>query len=317
MYCIECGAKNPDHAKFCQKCGYHLAQETKESDPIKEDMPKKKKPSLVKVSSGEVWICPNCGNAVQGEYEECPYCHDKIMQIDPEGVWICPECYEENMGIYTVCSSCGYRLTSEDNPPISECIEEDNGWFCSRCGTKNVEYDNICCKCGVKKGGNITVMNHNEQQNGTGCYRHPERQAVAQCPNCGAFLCRECYNRYEGHMCKNCTYENNKAYISRVRNSLIWAAVFFVLGWIIGGAAVGSGGFLIGLWAAGLPGGFVFTNFDFFATMDMGCLGTVFYWILRLVVASVAGWIVTIVNIVRFVRAISVQKGLEDMDRWD
>ncbi len=230
----------------------------------------------------------------------------------------CMECGTKNVDQAKYCVKCGSILNSIGNE-----IPETETWICLKCGKENKQnsqskYVNICSRCAADRPAMDGVASQNNiKTREKGCYRHPERQAVAQCPNCGAFMCRDCYNRYEGHMCKNCTYENNKAYISRIRTSLIWAAVFFVLGWIIGGAAVGSGGFLIGLWAAGLPGGFVFSGWDVFATMDMGCLGMVFYWIFRLLAASAVGLILTIINIFRLVRAISVQRELEDMDIWD
>lgn len=191
--------------------------------------------------------------------------------------------------------------------------KNDGVWYCGICYAENLKSDNFCPRCYAKRGeshsSRIVRPPHS-------CCMHTDRAAVAQCPNCGAYLCLDCYNQYEDHLCENCTYEKNYVYISKVRNSLIWAGVLFILGWFIGGVALGWCGVLIGLWAAGLPCGFVFTNFDFFATADLGYLGTVFYWILRLLIASVVGWIVTIVNIVKLIHAISVQKSLEDKDIW-
>lgn len=352
MYCVMCGTQNPDYAKFCLKCGNEMVKEKQEeSKPNQvaecqidnaEEMPlilnNEKNLDLEKCSvcgssaNGVLWdgeclqcvsspdannkqtiarICPNCGNAFSGKSDTCPYCQTKPSEGNAS-IWICPECYEENSTANHRCVACGYILTEQDNPPVN--IEKET-WVCEHCHTKNLKYDNVCSHCGSKKGGNGTK--ENRYHSGPGCYRHPERQPVAQCPSCGAYMCQQCYDRYEGHLCKNCTYENNQAYISRIRTSLIFAAIFFVLGWIIGGSIVGSGGFLIGLWAAGLPGGFAFNWFDAYATWEMGCLGTVFYWIFRLLVASVAGLILTIINIFRLVHAISVQHDLEEYDIWD
>ena len=34
MFCIKCGAENPDNAKFCQKCGQKIPQE----EPLENDI---------------------------------------------------------------------------------------------------------------------------------------------------------------------------------------------------------------------------------------------------------------------------------------
>ena len=37
------------------------------------------------------------------------------------------------------------------------------------------------------------------------CLHHPERQAVARCPGCGSFHCRECITEHDGRvMCAGC-----------------------------------------------------------------------------------------------------------------
>ncbi|RJQ75999.1 MAG: rhomboid family protein [Desulfobacteraceae bacterium] len=37
------------------------------------------------------------------------------------------------------------------------------------------------------------------------CYRHPGREAVARCPACLHFFCRECVTEHAGRMlCSNC-----------------------------------------------------------------------------------------------------------------
>lgn len=32
------------------------------------------------------------------------------------------------------------------------------------------------------------------------CFHHPAREAVARCPECGRFFCRECVTEHEGRM---------------------------------------------------------------------------------------------------------------------
>lgn len=37
------------------------------------------------------------------------------------------------------------------------------------------------------------------------CLNHPSREAIARCPSCGHFFCRECITEHDGIMsCSNC-----------------------------------------------------------------------------------------------------------------
>ena len=37
------------------------------------------------------------------------------------------------------------------------------------------------------------------------CLRHPEREAVARCPGCGGYFCRECVTEHDGAvLCAQC-----------------------------------------------------------------------------------------------------------------
>lgn len=48
------------------------------------------------------------------------------------------------------------------------------------------------------------------------CFKHVDREAVAKCPECGRFYCRECVTEHEGRVvCRSCLdallAENEKA----------------------------------------------------------------------------------------------------------
>lgn len=49
---------------------------------------------------------------------------------------------------------------------------------------------------------------------GMGCFNHPEATAVASCPKCGKFLCKECAQKNASKLCDDCEAEriaqNNK-----------------------------------------------------------------------------------------------------------
>jgi len=37
------------------------------------------------------------------------------------------------------------------------------------------------------------------------CFKHVDREAVAKCPECGRFFCRECVTEHEGRVvCRSC-----------------------------------------------------------------------------------------------------------------
>jgi hypothetical protein len=37
------------------------------------------------------------------------------------------------------------------------------------------------------------------------CFNHPHREAVARCPECGRYFCRECITEHEGRvLCASC-----------------------------------------------------------------------------------------------------------------
>lgn len=43
----------------------------------------------------------------------------------------------------------------------------------------------------------------------TRCYHHPEREAVARCPQCHRTFCRECISDHDGKaLCSDCLVEN-------------------------------------------------------------------------------------------------------------
>ena len=43
------------------------------------------------------------------------------------------------------------------------------------------------------------------------CYNHPRREAVARCPECGRFFCRECVTEHDRRMlCSQCLERENR-----------------------------------------------------------------------------------------------------------
>ena len=71
------------------------------------------------------------------------------------------------------------------------------------------------------------------------CFNHIGREAVARCPKCGRFFCRECVTEYEEKViCASCLRKTAEAAArrrSRVASLVLWmqGAVGFALLWLI------------------------------------------------------------------------------------
>jgi hypothetical protein len=67
------------------------------------------------------------------------------------------------------------------------------------------------------------------------CLHHPEREAVARCPECGQFFCRECITEHDERViCAACLKKLAQAEARPARSSWdVWPAVQ-----IVGGLAV-------------------------------------------------------------------------------
>ncbi len=67
-YCRNCGTKLVDGAKFCQKCGYLVAEENHSSPPQQE-------------YAGKIYKCPNCGEILKSFEINCPACGFELRDV--------------------------------------------------------------------------------------------------------------------------------------------------------------------------------------------------------------------------------------------
>ena len=67
------------------------------------------------------------------------------------------------------------------------------------------------------------------------CLHHPLREAVARCPECGGFFCRECVTEHDDRViCANCLKAITKtATRSRMRLGGLQRALFCALGVLV------------------------------------------------------------------------------------
>lgn len=76
------------------------------------------------------------------------------------------------------------------------------------------------------------------------CFHHPRREAVARCPECGRFYCRECVTEHEGRvLCAACLAVGAEAHGAVGKSWLAAPAGFLVC--LVGGLLLW--GFFYGL----------------------------------------------------------------------
>ncbi len=69
-FCMECGTRLPDGAKFCPVCGTRVA-----NSPIPNEGPEKK---TINMTQEKVVKCPNCSSLISRLDAVCPYCGAQI-----------------------------------------------------------------------------------------------------------------------------------------------------------------------------------------------------------------------------------------------
>ncbi|MGB0258579.1 MAG: rhomboid family protein [Coraliomargarita sp.] len=66
------------------------------------------------------------------------------------------------------------------------------------------------------------------------CFKHVHREAVARCPECGKFYCRECVTEHEGRMmCRSCLDA-----LLQVDEKVASGWFQVLKGWLLAGAGV-------------------------------------------------------------------------------
>lgn len=79
-YCVNCGAKLSEGAKFCGECGTKVAGVA--APAPSEDIGSRREQKFV----GKVYKCPNCGETVDGVMAVCPSCHHRLSDKSASSV---------------------------------------------------------------------------------------------------------------------------------------------------------------------------------------------------------------------------------------
>lgn len=141
------------------------------------------------------------------------------------------------------------------------------------------------------------------------CFYHAEREAVAQCQNCGKGLCRECASLLNQPYCIDCVRE----YAGEQKKQMIKC---IVLGLVIGitfSIWMESAAYLMFGW---IPFGYTFLSKltpKFFIVMPI--VGWVIYFAVKILIAYFIGWLVLPFKMYKWIKEIRNAAAIERMFR--
>lgn len=123
------------------------------------------------------------------------------------------------------------------------------------------------------------------------CFYHPDRPAVAQCPDCGKGLCRECASKFEKPICTACNDKRGKSAMMNYAKPLVACAIFFLVGCLVGkSAGFGDAPAIMGYIFTCIYGGWSIVNMFFaniFISLDLHSI--VIYYGLKIMLAMIVG----------------------------
>jgi predicted amidophosphoribosyltransferase len=106
--CPGCGHPLKPGMRFCGKCGHQLGEEepSEEGQQTEAEQSAERTEAAVDESTVEsegAVGCPECGKAVEGDWQVCPYCGAKLASV-------CPECGKGTEPDWVACPYCGATL---------------------------------------------------------------------------------------------------------------------------------------------------------------------------------------------------------------
>lgn len=130
------------------------------------------------------------------------------------------------------------------------------------------------------------------------CYYHPHRRAVAQCPDCGKGLCKDCASQYQQPICSECNNKRSREGLKAYITPLIVCLLLFALGYIVG-SSFGESPFIMGYIFTCIYGGWsivgmIFSNI--FVSMNIQSI--IFYYGLRILLSVIVGVFTTPIHLI-------------------
>lgn len=66
------------------------------------------------------------------------------------------------------------------------------------------------------------------------CYNHPQKDAIAQCGECGKGLCEECAKKWDPPICDDCQRNNINAEFDSIKSELRLYIILAIVGAVVG-----------------------------------------------------------------------------------
>ena len=121
------------------------------------------------------------------------------------------------------------------------------------------------------------------------CYYHPHRYAVAQCPDCGKGLCKECASKYQRPICKSCNEKRGRDDLKNYSKQLFVCTIMFAIGCLIG-SSMGEDAIIMGYLFTCIYGGWSIVGMFFqniFVSLDAHSI--FMYYALRIILSAIIG----------------------------
>ena len=121
------------------------------------------------------------------------------------------------------------------------------------------------------------------------CYYHPHRPAVAQCPDCGKGLCRQCASKYKIPRCEDCNKKRGTNEAITYAKPLIICFICFIVGCLVG-KSLGDMPFIMGYIFTCIYGGWSIVGMFFsniFVSLDIHSIFV--YYTIRIMLSMIIG----------------------------
>lgn len=121
------------------------------------------------------------------------------------------------------------------------------------------------------------------------CYYHPDRPAVAQCPDCGKGLCYECASHNQRPICPDCNNKRGKNDVVSYLRPIAGIVILFIIGCLFG-AWMGETPALMGYLFTCVYGGWsIVTRFFLNIFVSLNLHSLFMYYGIKILLSAVIG----------------------------
>lgn len=140
------------------------------------------------------------------------------------------------------------------------------------------------------------------------CYKHRDRDGIAQCNDCGRLLCEECADTFTPPLCVGCAGERASAIKGELIKNIAISVVLMVVGIIVIKHP-------LGILLAGIPYGWAILN-SITPSMFlwMSWVGWLIYFFIKLLLAYAIGLVALPIKIIKWIVELKlINRTLEGM----